>query len=121
MRDHGKLLAVAPLKKGPVWPPRLPHVRAKVSRHAVEQAVARVQPFADFLPEGERGEQRVKLLKLVIAQGLHRLIEQTRVRAPRRELLPERPLVIDLNAEPSRAQPRLRLDSGIGPARFLLL
>ncbi len=66
--------------------PVIAHVNAEVPRHAIEQAVLVVESLAADLTEHKRGQQRLKLVKFVIAQTPHRLIQRQIVKA--RELRP---------------------------------
>ena len=43
------------------------HVDAQIPRHAVEQAVLRIEPVAIGLPEGQDGQQRLQPGNIVIA------------------------------------------------------
>ncbi len=66
--DGDKLVAGAPLKEAAVGTPVVAHVNAKVTRHAIEQAVPCIEPLTIALTEGQGNQQRLKLLKVVIAQ-----------------------------------------------------
>src|SRR4051794_20925795 len=98
--------------------PVVAHVDAEVPRHAVEQAVLRVETLAADLPEHKRREQRLQLVKLVIAQSPDRFIQSKVVNVPGRELRPDRLIRSDLEAKPSGKQSGLTFKDGIGALRF---
>ena len=74
-RDGDKLVAAAPLEKAAVRVPVVAHINRQVPRHAVEQAVLRVETLADHLSEDEGGKQRLKLVKFMVAQTSHRFVQ----------------------------------------------
>ena len=103
-RDRGQLLAGAPLEETAVGPPVITHVNAEVPRHAVKEAVLRVEPLAADLPEHKRHQKRLKLVKFVIAQTPYRFVQRKIVTLRGRELRPDR--LIRLDIEPSHPAKR---------------
>ena len=65
------------------------HVNAEVPRHAIEQAVPGIEPLANLLPEHKGSKKDLKLVKVVIAQTAHRLVERQFAKARGRELRPD--------------------------------
>lgn len=51
------------------------HIHLQVFRHAVEQRVVSIKAVAILLSERERGQQRMKFVKLMITQFLHRFVD----------------------------------------------
>jgi hypothetical protein len=119
--DGDKLVAGAPLKEAAVGPPVVAHVNAKITRHAIEQAVPCVEPLTIVLTEGQRNQQRLKLLKVVIAQTSHRFIQGEVVGILRRKLHPQRLILRDGEAEFGCELPDLSGKDGVGALRFAFL
>ena len=119
--DPDKLLPVALAEKRRIRSPVVLHIDAQIPRHAVEQAVARVQTVAIPLTEGQRGKKGLQPGEVVIGQTPHRLVQGEFLGERRREAAPHRLPFLDGEAEFASEAPRLFLKNAVRALRLRFL